>query len=294
MVLQAPMLSRRLRVLVLLALAVLPAACDTAPSPPASVTNTPTRSEPRLQPLSQGWIFKLPALAKENHYKLDLDVLAEGGLPIGVLSMGRGRNYEKQGKPDLISTVQITANGNPVLELAAASPPGTPGDSSQVEVASQGRSYEKTTAEGWRVRTTVNALAIQEHPKLPDGSEGPSPVFTTLDMDVEVAGSTAGPYLGLTADNVSASRAALENLRGPDLQLLDHGVVVREVTPGGPAGKAGLREGDVILAINNEKIRKDSPLSVLLNRFQAGETIDLDVVRDTKPFKIAVTLGKRP
>ncbi|HUP28491.1 MAG TPA: PDZ domain-containing protein, partial [Chloroflexia bacterium] len=211
--------------------------------------------------------------------------------PIGALSIGSGQSYAKQGKPYLISTIQISTNGKAFIELSAANSPATQGN--LIQPAKQDQTYEKTTPEGWQVRATIKALAVTDHPDLGDGTEGVNPVFNALDMDVEISGSGDSAYLGLTADDVSANRAGVENLRGPDLQLLDHGVVVRQVTPDGPASKAGLQQGDVILSINDQKIDRYTPLNVLLSRLHPGDKVNLDVVRDTRPLKVEVTLGKR-
>ncbi len=294
----------RLGIATLLVASLLLAACDNVPAPPtpttiadASTAGTSVAGvETKAEPVSQGWIFTLSALKQENHFNLDLDVRAASGAPIGVISMGRGRNYEQQGNPDLMSTVVITANGKVILEVAASGPANIRGDKGNVVVASKGQSYDKTTAQGWHVRATVKDVAVVEHPKLADGSGSPAPdpVFHKLDMDVEIAGNAATPYLGLIADNVTASRAALENLRGDDLQLIDHGVIIRQVTPCGPADKAGLRVDDIILAINDKKIDESNPLTVPLSRLHAGDKASLDVVRDGKNLKIEVTLGTRP
>jgi hypothetical protein len=291
-------LLRYLRLSALVVMSLLLPACDSLPSSatPTSIAGTPTveRAATRPEPVSQGWIFTLPVLRQENHFNLDLDVVATGGIPIGTISMGRGRNYEHQGNPDLMSTVTITANGKLLLEIAASDPANKPGENSNIAVAAKGQSYEKTTVEGWHVRTTVKQLAVTQHPKLADGTQAADPVFQTLDMDVEVVGNSATPYLGLIADNVTAARAALENLRDANLQLIEHGVIIREVTPGGPADKAGLRPGDIILAINSKKIDEYNPLTVPLSRLHAGDKVTLDVVRDGKNLAVEATLGRRP
>jgi PDZ domain len=276
------------------------AGCDTSPAPPTATavtspaTLTPAGFVPTAQPVGQGWILKLSDLTPDNGYRVSLDVVSPRGGMIGIFSMLRGRSYEKQGKPDLMSTVQLRMNGDLMLELAAASPVGDGVDGAHLQVAQKGQTYEKTTPEGWRVRTGVQDVSVDPHPGLPDGTAGPDAVFTALALDVELLGGSDTPYFGFIGDNVVRQRAALENLRGPDLQLLDHGVVVRRVEPGGPAGKAGLREGDVVLAFDGTAIDQDNSLSVLVNRYKVGDKVTLDVIRDTRPMKVQVTLEKRP
>lgn len=304
-----PLLRTYARIVLLLALPLFAIACDTATSadvPTATVVAAMPSAKPlsgkpsqSAEPVSQGWIIELSSLPKENHYRLNFDVLGSGGWPVGTLTVARGQSYEQQGKPDLISTIKITtvltnSADNPILEIGASQPGDHVAGSTPVEAAQAGHTYEKTTAEGWRVRTTVRALTVDSSPKLSDGTIGQIPVFSTLDLDVEVTGSEAAPYLGMTADNVIRSRAAAENLRGPDLQLLDHGVVVREVLPGGPAAKAGLQKGDVILAFDGQNIDELTPLSVVMSHYKVGDKATLEVVRDTKTLQVVATLQRRP
>ena len=65
------------------------------------------------------------------------------------------------------------------------------------------------------------------------------------------------------------------------------------ITPGSAAEKAGLRESDIILEINQEKITSQNTLAKLLTKYQPGNKIILKVLRGGKEEKIEVTLGER-
>ncbi len=290
------------RILILLALTLSTVACDTA-TPLANIpTATLGSSKPlqTIEPVSQGWVIELSSLTKEDNYTLNFDVLGSGGWPVGALTVARGQSYEQQGKPDLISTVSISAvfsnsvtADHPMLELAASRQSPQAGGS-PVEEAQVGHTYEKISTQGYRVRATVQRLTIDSSPKLTDGSIGQIPTFGALTLDVEVTGRDEAPYLGLTAADVIRSRAAAENLRGSDLQLLDHGVVLRDISPGGPADKAGLQAGDVILSLNDKRIDDVTPLSLLVSHYKAGDKVSLEVVRNTKLLRVDATLERRP
>jgi membrane-associated protease RseP (regulator of RpoE activity) len=60
----------------------------------------------------------------------------------------------------------------------------------------------------------------------------------------------------------------------------DQGVLVTHVEPGGPANKAGLKAGDVILRAGERSIRGPADLVLEAARAPAGQNLSLRVVRD--------------
>ena len=68
---------------------------------------------------------------------------------------------------------------------------------------------------------------------------------------------------------------------------LDSGVVVQDV--GGAAAKAGVRPGDVIVAVNNTPVKSPEQLRDLISK--AGKTVALLVQREDARIFIPVTLG---
>ena len=89
----------------------------------------------------------------------------------------------------------------------------------------------------------------------------------------------------------------------------DHGALLSEVVPGGPADKAGLKGpdgkltfqatpyetgGDVVLTIDGHPVVQPDDLARYIAAYQPGETVKLEVLRDNKRQEISVTLGKRP
>lgn len=71
------------------------------------------------------------------------------------------------------------------------------------------------------------------------------------------------------------------------------GVIVSEIQRGGPADKAGLKVGDILLEANGRKIGSEDDLYVLLSDARPGETVAFKVFRDKQTLTVTVTLGRR-
>ena len=69
----------------------------------------------------------------------------------------------------------------------------------------------------------------------------------------------------------------------------DSGAVVRSVERNSPAEKAGLKDGDVILEYNNEKVIGAQQLSRLIRETPVGRTADVKVRRDGRDQTMQVT-----
>lgn len=70
-----------------------------------------------------------------------------------------------------------------------------------------------------------------------------------------------------------------------------HGAVVLRVDPSGPAAKAGLEQGDLIIAFESQPIERSSLLQWLASTAGVGKAVTLRVVRQGKTFDQSVTLG---
>ena len=71
------------------------------------------------------------------------------------------------------------------------------------------------------------------------------------------------------------------------LELGDHGVLVSEVSDG-PARRAGIREGDVVLMLNNVKVANSSEFKRLASQLPAGKAVSILVQRQGNPIFLAL------
>jgi serine protease Do len=72
------------------------------------------------------------------------------------------------------------------------------------------------------------------------------------------------------------------------------GALVTNVMRAGPAARAGLKQGDLVLAVNGEKIAKVGDLSRNIAVLRPGSEAELTLMRGGAEKNITVTLGKRP
>lgn len=74
----------------------------------------------------------------------------------------------------------------------------------------------------------------------------------------------------------------------------ESGVALLRVTSGGPADDAGLRTGDVVVAIDDEAVESPEGLLAILRKHEPGDKITVTYVRDGKKDTTTVTLADRP
>jgi len=108
----------------------------------------------------------------------------------------------------------------------------------------------------------------------------PSATIERVASQLETRGRIARGYLGL----------GLQPLR------LDDGIgaMVMNVDQAGPAAAAGIRQGDVIVAVNDQKLSGVRALLRTLGPASVGRVVDVAVRRGGEPASFRVTIGERP
>jgi serine protease Do len=93
-------------------------------------------------------------------------------------------------------------------------------------------------------------------------------------------------YLGISLNDVTPANASFFNLKTAT------GAIAAQVTPDSPAGRAGLKNGDVIDTLNGEKIENGSALQVAVSETAPGTTIKLGVLRNGSSQTFDVKVGE--
>ncbi|MGB6431536.1 MAG: PDZ domain-containing protein, partial [Candidatus Acidiferrales bacterium] len=101
-------------------------------------------------------------------------------------------------------------------------------------------------------------------------------------------GKVTRGYLGIYIEPVTADLAKAFNLPSTD------GALVGDVSKDGPAAKAGLQRGDVIVALNGKAVEDYQTLRLDIAATPPGQTVQLGIERGSAKSTVSVTLGELP
>lgn len=101
-------------------------------------------------------------------------------------------------------------------------------------------------------------------------------------------GSVVRGWMGLYIQDIDDALAEAMGLEGRT------GALVSDVTPDGPAAKAGVEQGDIIVALDEETIKNSTQLRNEIAALNPGSKTTLQLIRDGKKKRIEVTLGELP
>jgi serine protease DegS len=96
-------------------------------------------------------------------------------------------------------------------------------------------------------------------------------------------------WLGIEAQTLTP-----ELLDAFGLKKGTEGMVITALYRNGPAHKAGVEPGDVLVAIDGKKLGDARETLLVISNHKPGERIRLDLVRDGKPLAIEATAAERP
>jgi len=202
----------------------------------------------------------------------DSDNLKQGelvmafGNPLGLegsVSMGVVSSTSRQIKPD--STMVYVQTDAPI----------NPGNSGGPLINADGRVVG------------INTFILSQS----GGSEGlgfavPSNVVKNVYEQIRKEGHVHRGKIGVSAQTITQPIAA-----GLGLSR-DFGVIVSDVDPDGPADKAGLQIGDIVLRLNGSRLDNARQFEVRVYRYPKGEKISLDILRGSETLKFEVPVAE--
>jgi serine protease Do len=101
-------------------------------------------------------------------------------------------------------------------------------------------------------------------------------------------GKVARGYLGVVPQDIDETMAKALKLKTTE------GSLIGDVTSGGPAAKAGIQPGDIIIEFNGKKIENGADLRNIAAETESGTSVDIKILRDGKEKTITVKLAERP
>lgn len=102
-------------------------------------------------------------------------------------------------------------------------------------------------------------------------------------------GHIARGYIGVGVQPVEIT----ESLRRSAGIKQEAGLVLLMVSPGGPAEKAGLLVGDILLTVNGTSVSDPRELQAVLDSENVGKQLKITVLRGGKPIEITLTIAER-
>ncbi len=116
----------------------------------------------------------------------------------------------------------------------------------------------------------------------------PSNIARTVFRQLRTEGRVRRGVIGAVTQSITPLLA-----RGLELNQ-SYGVIVADVYPGGPADKAGLRVGDIIVMLDGKRMENARQFDVNVYHQAVGKPVALDILRDGVALKIDVQVVERP
>ena len=101
-------------------------------------------------------------------------------------------------------------------------------------------------------------------------------------------GSVTRGWIGVAVQDMTQELA--ESFKLPQAR----GALISEVLSGSPADKAGIKPGDILIAVNDKPVTDSASMLALIAILQPGQQAELKVIRGQAENVVKVTIGKRP
>lgn len=202
------------------------------------------------------------------------------GAPLGLSSTITSGIVSALGR-----TIQVPGdNGQPAVLLSALQTDAAinPGNSGGALTDCAGDLIGVPSA----TATVTNEAGVSSTGNVGVGFAIPVDLAKKVSDELIATGTVTHSYLGLEVIEIPPAAAKQAGQSA--------GLFVTTVAPSGPAGNAGLRQGDVITAIDGKPVTDADQLAALTLAKKPGESVTFTFVREGKTMDVTVTLGSPP
>jgi serine protease Do len=203
----------------------------------------------------------------------DSDTLRQGQL---VMAFGNPLGLENSVSMGIVSSVARQIKPDDFMVYIQTDAPINPGNSGGPLVDADGNVMG------------INTFIFSQS----GGSEGlgfaiPSNIIKNVFEQLRDAGHVHRGEIGVFAQSITPPLAAALTLQQ------DWGVMLSDVTPDGPADKAGLKSGDIVLSLNGKTMESARQLDVNLYRYKLGDKVNVQVLRGDQKLTFPVAVSER-
>ena len=116
----------------------------------------------------------------------------------------------------------------------------------------------------------------------------PSDIAKQVLDGIVATGQVVRGYIGVETQDVTPELAEAFGLPRSD------GAIIAGVVRGGPADKAGVKTGDILVAVDGAKVVDSNAMLNQIARLAPGTKASLQILRDRQEMRLAVEVGRRP
>src|SRR5262249_15458326 len=194
-----------------------------------------------------------------------------------VMAIGKGFGLEQRVTTGIVSAKERFIGSGPLDEFVQTDASINPGNSGGPLIDSRGA-----------VVGINSAIFSQSGGSIGIGFAIPINLAKTVLLQLRDRGAVVRGYLGVAVRPITPEIAESAGVKD------QKGVVIESVVEGSPAEKAGVQQGDVIVAADEQAAAAPQDLTRRIVGTTPGTRVQLSLLRQGKPIKLPVELGRLP
>jgi S1-C subfamily serine protease len=134
----------------------------------------------------------------------------------------------------------------------------------------------------------IPSVAVQSVQVENIGFAIPSALVVRVADEIISTGKATHAYVGVSTRTVD------ESLQQQFALARSSGILVANIVAGGPAAKAGIKQGDIIVKVGDEQMIESNDLLSAIRNMKPGDEVEVTIDREGETSVITVTLEERP